>query len=90
LRLWSEDDEKKEMIDLLEITDFIGGLLIQLANYLKVRKIAFGWLITALTIIYWFFRVSSIGFVSQSFWHIFSFIIAVHGYITWTKQNEKY
>lgn len=77
------------MIEYLEITDFVAGLAIQIANDLKVRKLAIGWLVTAIAIIYWFVRASSIGFVSQSFWHIVSFIIAAHGYILWKKQETR-
>jgi hypothetical protein len=71
----------------LEITDFIAGCMIQLGTYLKIQKNPIGWIMTMVTIIYWVWRASYTGFISQQFWHIVSFLMALHGYVTW-RSNE--
>lgn len=74
------------MKELLEITDFAAGLTIQIGNYYKIRKKAFGWLLSMAAIVYWICRAQSTGFQAQMFWHLVSFLMAGYGYYKWKKE----
>lgn len=75
-------------MDILEITDFIAGITIQVGNYFKIRKLAIGWFFTLIAVLYWFFRVNRCGFISQSFWYVYSSMVATYGFLSW-KKGEK-
>ncbi len=75
-------------MEMMQITDFIVGLMIQVGTYYKIKRNKKGWLISLLCICYWASRAISCGLYSQSFWHIFSFSTAMWGYYSWTKQDK--
>ena len=70
-----------------EYTDFLCGCLIQIGNFIKIRKHYTGWLISMFAIGYWVIRGYSTGFVSQTFWHLFSFCMATYGFIKWRYKD---
>lgn len=71
-----------------ELTDFMTGLAIQVASYLKVRKNHWGWLLSMLAIIYWVVRGYTTGYVSQCFWHFVSFCVAFWGFFKWRNNDN--
>ncbi len=81
----------KKMIDyrtILECTDFLAGVFIQNGNYLKIRKLARGWLFSMIAIAYWVIRAQTTGFQSQMFWHIVSFCMAFYGFRAWIREAK--
>jgi hypothetical protein len=75
-------------LDLGDVTDLMAGCLIQVGNYLKIRKKATGWACSCVAIVYWVFRSHSTGFAMQEFWHMVSFLMASFGYLTWVRNNK--
>ena len=69
--------------ELLEMADFLAGCTIQIGNYMKIRKMASGWLLSMAAIVYWICRAQSTGFQAQMFWHMVSFMMAAFGYVKW-------
>ncbi|MBS0616496.1 MAG: hypothetical protein JSR58_08100 [Verrucomicrobia bacterium] len=70
-----------------EITDFLAGLTIQVGNFLKIQKLATGWLFSLIAIGYWIMRAHTTGFYSQTFWHMVSFSVAGFGFLKWRKTS---
>lgn len=70
-----------------EATDIAAGLVIQVGNYLKIKKNAKGWLLSMAAILYWVIRAKETGFQGQMFWHLVSFLIAFQGFYQW-RANE--
>jgi hypothetical protein len=72
---------------LNEATDFICGVVIHIGNYLKIKKIAWGWFVSMGAIAYWMLRGWETGYMAQTFWHGVSFCLASYGFWSWRKND---
>ncbi len=71
---------------MLEIFDFIAVMGIQIGNYLKIKKLSTGWLLSMCSIAYFIVRALGCNFWSQSIGHMISFCMALYGFIAWRKK----
>lgn len=75
---------------MTELFDLFSVFLIQIGNYLKIKKLSYGWLLSLIAIFYFILRAFSCGLYSQSLGHCISFSLALYGFISWrVKEKEK-
>ncbi len=71
-----------------EILDLIAILNIHIANLIKIRKNAYGWFFSMISIVWFLARAYNLGLISQSFGHLLSLATAIYGFYSWSKNDQ--
>lgn len=77
-----------DIVPLLELLDLLAVLNIHLSNYIKIKKMWWGWMLSSCSITYFIFRSLCLSLIAQSFGHMVSLALAMYGAYRWKFKNE--